>query len=481
VITTRLILVLAAATATVPLVAPAASSPTTPTPRATPMSQNESIVRLPISIRYDMIEKLVNEKAPAAVSGVRPDPTNALYDDTLRYTIQRGHITVSNGGNCIAVTVPVHGHATAHGRFGAGGRLGRLIASTSLQETANFRGTVHGCVSFDIAQDWTLQPRVSLNLDLDRAEVRLIRNWIPVSFRGLATEEFNKAKDGIVRDVTAGVVAGLDVQKQVQKAWESLHAVYPVSRDPVVYARMQPKRVLFQPLAFENADVVTVGVGLAAQIETFVGAKPASPTLSPLPTIEPAPAMAASSQLRVPVVVNLEAVNEQLARKFAEGPIDVDANRKLAITSAKVRNRGKQALLTLEYEVQRAWYLPDISGEVELTGQPVFDAKTQVLSFRNLNYTLQTRSTLVNAAAWLLKPMVLQVVQHRAKVDLLPHLAAARQSANNQAKLLASKLGTSSQLDVQDLRVASVTIGGGMLIAVMGSDVAARIDLALVE
>src|SRR5262249_22732879 len=93
-------------------------------PAATPTSRHESVVRLPIAIPYTMIEKLVNEKAPASVSGIKDNPTAALYDDTLRYTIARGAIEVSNGGNCIAITVPIHGSATAHGRFGARGWLG---------------------------------------------------------------------------------------------------------------------------------------------------------------------------------------------------------------------------------------------------------------------------------------------------------------------------------------------------------------------
>lgn len=438
---------------------------------------NYSVVRVPIEIPYATMEALANEKSPRVVSGVKDNPTSAMYDDTLRYTINRGDIHIGNGGSCLAITMPISGSATAHGRVGARGWLGRRIASFTLSETANFSGTVSGCLSFDINPDWTLQPSVNLNLALDRAEVRLIRNWIPVSFRGLATDEFNAHKDAIVRDVASQIVSSLKVQQRVQQAWSAMHAVYPINANPAVFARVEPQRIVFQPLDFSRAGVVNVGIGLVAKIQTTVGAKPIVPRVAALPAPESIASLPALSNLRVPVVIHLAAVNEALAKKFDEGPVSADEHGRLAITSARLVSSDGRAKLQIQYEVQRPWYLPDLSGEFSVQAQLDYNAATQTLAFKNLDYTLQSRTELMNAAAYLLKPIVLQSIERRAKVELAPHLANLRSSANKQAvALLPRDSGGVIRLD--KVRIDSVTLRDGVLIATVAGDVATEVKLA---
>jgi hypothetical protein len=441
--------------------------------------RNESVVRLPIEIPYSLIEELVNEKAPLAASDHVNNPTSALSEDSLYWHMKRGHITVSRGNNCIVVSVPVSGHATAKGKLGIKKKsfLGFIPLRIPVQETAHFSGVVNGCVTFDIAPDWTLVPKVSLDLDLKKAEVRLA-NAVPVSFRGLAEKEFNKQKGKIIRDVTDAVVSGMAVKAQVQKGWDSLNAVYKVSADPEVYARVASSRVIFQPLTFDKLDAVTVGVGLVAEIGTFVGVKPPVATPKPLPPIEPVAELAGNSELRVPVVVNLDAVNEVLEKKLSAEPVDVEEGKKLSITSARLASRNGRALLTLGYEIERAWYLPDASGTIDIEARPVLDSDKQTLAFRELDYSVSTRSRLVNAAAWLLKPVVLKAIESRASVELAPHLANARASANEQVKLLTSKGGLASAPSVDKLRIDKVVIHRDALIAVVGSELSTHIELA---
>ena len=465
--------VVAIATVLLSLTAMSATSP------PSSFSTAESVVEVPVTVRFSALQDLANQKAPRSVSGEVDNPTRALTEDKLRWTVNRGDITIARGDNCIAVSVPLNGHATARGRVGFRRRgpfgfLGHFL-SAPVQETANFRGTAHGCVSFEVGADWTLKPNVALSLDIDKAEVRLL-NAIPVSFRSLAQEAFEREKDTVLRDITTEMMKAVDAKTRVAKAWNQLHTVYQVSADPEVYARVVPTRVLWEPLAFTDSEV-RFGVGLSAKVQTFVGVKPTAPTPAALPSLE-ASILTGATELLVPVVLNVDAIDRELGKRLAAQPLTLDKDRSLVITKAQLSDREGNALLRLTYEIQRPWYLFDLSGEVEISARPVLDASTQTLSFSNLSYTLESRSELLNVAAWLLEPAVLAVIKDRAQLALAPHLEQARQSANLQAKLMADKVGGDSQLSLDRLAIHGVSIGRGIIIAVVAGDFTTQVDLA---
>ena len=128
--------------------------------------------------------------------------------------------------------------------------------------------------------------------------------------------------------------------------------------------------------------------------------------------------------------------------------------------------------------MKRPWYMSDISGAVDILGEPLLDTKRQVLSFTHLDYTLQSRSTLLNVAAYLLKPIVLGYVQQNASVDLSQPLQMARAAANTQVKQLASGIGADSTLSLEKIQVESIAISGTTLVAVVSGQGATKVQLA---
>jgi hypothetical protein len=438
----------------------------------------ESVLRVPVEVPYALIERLVNEKAPVEVQGSRPDPTDLMYDDVLRYRVQRGAISVHQGPGCAEISMPIHGSATAHGRVGARGWLGRMVLSTSLQETAEFAGTVKGCVRFDVGPDWSVTPTVSLDLQLDRAEVRLIRDWIPVSFRTLATEEFNKRKGQIVSDVTAEIVTALDLKSKVQTAWASAAGVHTISTSPAAFAVVRPTRIVAEAPRFDSADAIHFGIGVVAQVEVVAGKKPAAPAAPTLPSLSTVAKLPSDSQLSIPVQVDLRVVNEELKKALGTAPIDVDDGKFIRIKGASIVADGAKAVLKLDVEGRRAWYLPDVRGVLYVTATPVWDAGSQTLALRKLDYTVATRNAFVNAVAWMAKPIALQVLESRARIDLSSSLEAARERANREIAALSREVLVGPAATVRSVRLTQVALQNQSLVVIATGELLSNVRLA---
>lgn len=65
-------------------------------------------------------------------------------------------------------------------------------------------------------------------------------------------------------------------------------------------------------------------------------------------------------------------------------------------------------------------------GELYLVGTPEFDSTSQVISFPDLTFDINTKSALLKSAKWLFDKKITKLIRHYSTIDLHPHLDSLR-------------------------------------------------------
>ena len=194
-----------------------------------PVSSKQSSISVSVSSPLKAVETAANNRIPKKIFGLVEDPTDLLTEDTIKWTINLGKLTVAERSEKIAVSIPITGTATLHGRFGVKkknkGLLGLLeeVAGFTFQETPTFAGVISGTLSPDINSDWAVNANLNAKITLSKAETLLFGKAIKISFRGAIQKEIDKEIKSLTKDLNTYLASDDSLRNEIQHLWESLH------------------------------------------------------------------------------------------------------------------------------------------------------------------------------------------------------------------------------------------------------------------
>ena len=74
-------------------------------------------------------------------------------------------------------------------------------------------------------------------------------------------------------------------------------------------------------------------------------------------------------------------------------------------------------------------------GTLFIKGEPVFDPLTQQIELKNVDFDLDTKSTLLKTAKWLFSDRILQEITKASKQDLRPQLSELQKTLNKSLRI----------------------------------------------
>jgi Domain of unknown function (DUF4403) len=387
------------------------------------VSSNVSYLTLPVEFKLADVAAVVNRSAPGYVQGtynithnvphihfhgafqkptVTQDPVIIAHID---YHADRGEIELGGANDKISVQASLSGS-------------GKLIPSAA---SADLSGTVNGSSTLTINSDYNLAPSVNLTVTIQHATILGGISVIGL-VQGAVNDAINKNEGGIAAEIGKAV----NLRNYAETGWNRIPGCIAVPGATDIWIRFSPQSVLLAgPQAANNA--VTATLALEAKVETLYQASEPSPTQrGPLPNL----AGAAADQtfhLALPVEINVNDLNSTLSsllknKSLATVPLGKDEN--VTLNTVSVSPRGNQLFLKVGFEGNRGFWLGGVNGTLIFGARPVLDASTQKLSFKNIDFTADTKSTFKGAAyesaAWVLNPIFLQLLESTCR-STCPH------------------------------------------------------------
>lgn len=413
--------------------------------------RSETTINLPITIPLKDLEETLALRVPATFSGGGGDFTDRLSNEGWDYRMQRGTINLEAAHNDIVFSIPLSGTGKVWGELGRGERKQTVRAQLDIE------GALSGSLAVAIDNQWYVKPDLALSAHLSKAEIPLGRNRsIPLhkQLEGQLNKQMEKKKPELV----AAIVDRLDVKGRAEKVWERLHMVRQIRQAPAVWIRSDPQRIAFKPFDLTDGVNIRTGLGIEVFLETVVSEKAPTVDLKPLPELVLQADIPGRFSLYLPVRVSFEELNKTLQAKMGERTVRIAGDASITFQEISLATLGQKVMVTIDFQANRVGFADRVRGKLYLLGRIHYDDVSCTVSVVELNYDLNTRETLLSAADWLLKPMLLEAIEKRLAFPVSDQLGRARDEANRIINGFKMPPEFDAQIEIRSLELDKVAL-----------------------
>lgn len=446
-----------------PQISPAIVSAGEPGPIEVPLST----VFLPLSIPIAAIQNRLNEVVPGIFSGSSADPVrdSAVVEDTLSWVARRGPIHVNGGEGQLWLWAGARGDASVRGKLRPlRGKVGKILRRATggasdipFHVHADALAGLTATIRPELLSDWRIKPNISAQVGVLRAEVP-IGGIARVDVR----PEVKAALDRQVRRQLSRLAQRIATDRRLQRLaareWARLHKVEPLSKDPTSWLVVRPVGIEAAPIEV-GRQAIRLGLGIQAEAEVVVAATPPDNPLHALPPLSFTSSREGRLNLNALGLAPWGEINVALTQRLVDRSVEFRDGTVLIIRRAEVSPWGRRVLLTIDLEAERG-ALYQTGGRLYLSAEPRLDAQAQRLILEHLDFTLETRNSLVALAGLLMEPSILEALQEHATIDLSPYVEQGRATAARAIERLVADMPNGvqlqahvSEISISDLRV----------------------------
>lgn len=428
------------------------------------ISAHDSSIDIPVAVSLERIRATLEESMPKSLRGERGVNVPGNVDqEKLSWNATRGVIGVKGIEGGLELTTTIEGGATVRARICPAGERGPCGSFRESVELAANVAIKIGNVG--LTRDWKLSAAASTVVDVTKAKGKLLE-FIPYSFE-------TDLEDGIASVMPAmqqafgDHLAQLKIREQLESAWANTHHILKVSANPAVWVVLEPKAAAIAPMTVADGQVHTAA-RLVASVRTVIGIEPTD-AKGPFPQLVDMPGAPPAFEIRVPIIASLDALTQQANHCCL--PVIVQAGSK-TLEIKRVKLAESRNKLIVEARFSTGWF--GAHGTLFLEGTPRLSADRNMLEVAGLAYDLRTQQVLLDGAAELAQPAVLDAIAKELRIDL----KTLSESALEQIRARASNLtiaGVDVKIDTIGVGLEDVQVGDGKLAIIVAATGSVRV------
>jgi hypothetical protein len=244
----------------------------------------------------------------------------------------------------------------------------------------------------------------------------------------------------------------VDLKKYVSQAWTETQKPRQISAENNLWIRITPKDVYLSPFT-TSANKLNLALGLYAQIESFMGAKPdANPSVE-LPFFKYENKPAQQFNLNIGIDVTFDKIAE-MAKKQLVGKIFTQAGKTITITDLSVfGSDGKPVFI--------ADITGSLKGRIYFTGNLNYNADKMAVEVTEPEFDVKTSDALVKTAGWLLHGMILKQLSPYLTYNVKDNLESMKTQVNQMLANYTVMDGVTLQGKLNNMNVISLNLVQG--------------------
>ena len=359
--------------------------------------------------------------------------------------VRDGPLAVRLEGGVVAVDLPLSFSSSVRWRGEVLGLRpsftqepsGSLVASVRLRPRLDGDGTLHLIPSVDLV--WVSEPTMEImgrSLAIGSLVERLVEGEME-----RRSEELGKRID-----------EALQTRSRLEDLWTRLHRPVELSSESPLWLRVEPERLYLEPLVVDSGRI-ELRAGLRSRLS--VGTKrPDEGTPVPLPGDLSGPSPSDGVDLRVPLVVAYDVLQETVEENLSGKTFDLGNALRLSVKGLSLSGGG--GLLFAALDVKGGKSLLGLEGTIYLRGSPVWSASEEALRLADFDYDENTTRGLARLAVSLLQSTLRERLSEKLFFPLGERLAEEREKL--AAALSRTDLGEGFVLltDLQTLAIDDV-------------------------
>ncbi|WP_394650607.1 DUF4403 family protein [uncultured Deinococcus sp.] len=390
-----------------------AAAPTVPAPAA-------SRVVLPVSVPLAGVQAAAEARVPAELA--RLDQTRSFLGGAFQVRLsgavtRTGTPTIVPDGDALVVRVPLRAEFQA-APVGVGAALGRTFGGAA---TVSLRLTPY------VTPEWEAGVRASADaVWTDPLSVELAPG-VKISVQSLVGGQVRAALDGVTAGIERSVREGLGLRRRAGTLWARVQRPWTLPLPEPGYALVSPQALEVTPFRL-SAQEVGVTVGATFGLRAGLGRAPEVAARS-LPPLASAPTLAPGLSLAVPLALPYADLSALATRSAAARPytLPVLTGPVLRVLDVRLTPAGTRVRAAVRAEVRGPLGLR-LEVTTDVTGTPVLDPATQVVTLRDVSVQTRREGLSGRAVAWLADARAQEYLSRAARFDLTPALERARSS-----------------------------------------------------
>ena len=349
------------------------------------IAYRNSILSIPLKIDLKELETSINNQLP-----------NPLYRDDQ----------ISDGDNMRVVA-----SMSDDIKLGVDSQMVTYNVPLSLKIDYNL-GLTTVKATADIALQFKTAINIKENWDLQTATILDDYQWIkppkvnlagislPVGFIGNII--VNRSRDVFAAAIDDQVKSNFDFKKNIEETWKMMFAPFEVSSEYKAWLNVKPLDIGMTPIQF-NQDSIKSIIIVESQPEIAIGEKPDSTPWRPLPLFKYRVKNSDEFALTLSTEISYDEA-ERIAKDQIVGETYTYGKRSVTIEDIELYGQGDRLVVNTKLS-------GSYTGNIFLTGKPVFNRKKNNIQVQDLKYTLDTKNFLFKSAGWLLKSTVKNQIQ----------------------------------------------------------------------
>lgn len=409
-----------------------------------PSNLAPALSELPLLVELDVkkLEASINKK----MNGVIFEGAN-ISDNDLSVRISKAqNFTFSIKNNVIEYRVPLK----VWSRFAWKVEKFGFTASDNYEANGSIALNYKTTISFD--KNWKLVSKTTASGFewIETPKLNVVGVSIPVA--PIANIALSRCDKLISDQIDKTLAEMVDVKKYMSQAWNSVQKPQQVNAENGVWLRVTPKDVYVSPFT-TTGNKLNMAVALYAQIESFIGSKPAANPLVALPIFKSITRPAQQFNLNIAGDVLFDKISEMaqkqlLNKSFSQG------KKSITVTGLSIfGNEGKAVFV--------ADVIGSLKGRIYFTGTMIYNAEKMAVEITEPAFDVKTKNGLAKSASWLLKGVILKQLAPYLTYPVKEDLDKIKKDVNLMLTNYEIINGVSLKGNLNDLSVLNLSLVPG--------------------
>ena len=366
-----------------------------------------SFIGLPITIKLKEIENQTN----AFLKGVIYEDNTIEDDDYTIKVWKAAPITLNNNNGKIETILPLK--VVLNYRYG----INKFGVSLYDTREFNLNGKVNLSSNVSLT-NWKLNTATELkSIDWNETPTMNIAGK-SVAITYLINPAIRLFKSKIEKNIDDAIKKSMDFKPNVLAALEKICAPNLINPEYESWLRIVPIE-LYTTEAKLKKENIELEMGLKCYIETPVGIQPENKFDSNKIALKPVSSMPNKITANVLAISTYKDASKIMTKNFL-GKEFGSASKKVTVQSVNLWHKNGKMVIALDL-------LGSLNGTIYLAGFPQYNATTKEIFFDQLDYAIDTKSTLLRTANWLASGYVLKKFQESCRYSIQPNLDEGKQ------------------------------------------------------
>lgn len=370
-----------------------------------------SFIGMPISLKIKDVESQTNK----FLSGLIYEDTNIEDDDYTIKIWKQAPIQIVNEKGKIKTVLPL--------KVNVKYRIGTDKLGVSLYNTQefNFNGLVTLMSSIHLS-NWNLKTNTEFKSIVwnESPSVKMFGKDVPITY--VINPAIQLFKSKIEKAIDQSIQESMDFKPNVLEALDKIATPSEMSPEFESWLRVVPTELYVTDAELKGQSIV-MQMGLKCTIETLIGQKPSKIFDKNKIVLKPVSKMPDNFTANIVAVSTYSDASKIITKNF-EGQEFGSGSRKVKVMNVALWHKSDKIVIALDLT-------GSLTGTIYLTGLPKYNATAKEIYFDQLDYAIDTKSSLIRTANWLASGTILKKMEESCRYSLQPNLEEGKHTMMN--------------------------------------------------